>query len=34
MIWTSLLIVALYIVSATIVGFLFQIFLWIKERND
>ena len=34
MIWESLLIVVTYIAAATVLGFIFQVFTWIKERND
>lgn len=34
MMWESLLVVAVYMAGATVVGFLFQVIIWIKERND
>jgi len=30
----SLKVVALYMACATVVGFIFQVIIWIKERND
>jgi hypothetical protein len=34
MIWTSLFIVVTYIAACTALGFVIQIFVWIKQRND
>jgi len=34
MMWESLLVVAVYMAGTTVVGFLFQVIIWIKERND
>jgi hypothetical protein len=34
MIWTALLIVVTYIAACTTLGFIIQIFVLIKEKND
>ena len=34
MMWESLLVVALYMTGCTVVGFIFQVIMWIRERND
>jgi hypothetical protein len=34
MIWTSLLIVVTYIALCSILGFIFQVIVWIKEKYD
>ena len=30
----SLTVVALYMTGCTVVGFIFQVIMWIRERND